>query len=35
MEGKSLLFHIDKEFPNIISITSEVGFHVKASESLP
>ena len=29
-EGKSFLFHIDNEFPNIISITSEVDFHVKA-----
>ena len=29
-EGKSFLFHIDNKFPNIISITSEVGFHVKA-----
>ena len=29
-EGKSFLFHIGNEFPNMISITSEVGFYVKA-----
>ena len=29
-EGKSSLFHIGNEFPNIISITWEVGFHVNA-----
>ena len=29
-EGKSFLFHIDKEFPNIISITSEIGFYAEA-----
>ena len=28
-EGKSLLFHIGYEFPNMISVTSEVGFYVK------
>ena len=28
-EGKSFLFHIGNEFPNMISITSEVGY-VKA-----
>ena len=29
-EGKSFLFHIGNEFQNMISITSEVGFYVKA-----
>ena len=29
-EGKSFLFHIGNEFPNMISITSEAGFYVKA-----
>ena len=37
MEGKSLLFDIVNEYPNMISVTSEVGYYVKsfsASESL-
>ena len=29
-ESKSSLFHIGNKFPNMISITSEVGFYVKA-----
>ena len=29
-EGKSFLFHIGNEFPNIITITSVVDFYVKA-----
>ena len=29
-EGKSFLFHIENEFPYIISIKSEVGFYFKA-----
>ena len=31
-EGKSLIFHIGNEFPNMISVTSEVGFYVKVSQ---
>ena len=31
-EGKSSLFHIGNEFPNMISITWEVGFYVNASQ---
>ena len=34
MEGKSLLFDIVNEFPNMISVTSEVGYNVKVSESI-
>ena len=34
MEGKSLLFDIVNEFPNMISVTSEVGYYVKVSESI-
>ena len=33
-EGKSFLFHIGNEFPNMISITFEVGFYVKAFQLL-
>ena len=29
-ESKSFLFHIGNEFPNMIRVTSEVGFYVKA-----
>ena len=29
-EKKSFVFHIGNEFPNMISITSKVGFYVKA-----
>ena len=32
MEGESLLFHLDNDFPNMISLTSEVGFYVKVSQ---
>ena len=32
MEGKSLLFDIVNEFPNMISVTSEVGYYVKVSQ---
>ena len=28
-EGKSFLFHIGNEFPNMISVTSEFGFYFK------
>ena len=28
-EGESLLFHIGNDFPNMISVTSEVGFYVQ------
>ena len=31
-EGESLLFHIGNDFPNMISVTSEVGFYVKVSQ---
>ena len=34
MEGKSLLFDTVNEFPNMISVTSEVGYYVKVSESI-
>ena len=34
MEGKSLQFDIVNEFPNMISVTSEVGYYVKVSESI-
>ena len=29
-ESESFLFHIGNEFPNMIRVTSEVGFYVKA-----
>ena len=31
-EGESLLFHIGNDFPNMIRVTSEVGFYVKVSQ---
>ena len=31
-EGKSLLFHIGNEFPDMISVTSEFGFYVQVSQ---
>ena len=31
MEGKSLLFDTVNEFPNMISVTFEVGYYVKVS----
>ena len=33
-EGKSVLFYIDNEFPNIISVTSEAGFPDKTFQLL-
>ena len=30
MQGKLFLFHIQKKFPNIITTTAEIGFHVEA-----
>ena len=33
-DGKSFLFHIGNEFPDMISVTSEVGFYVKVFQLL-